>query len=109
MHLGKRPVVAEVIVRQQHVERYPPLVERNQKSSKTAVQRIDVIKELKTVGLAPGQDLTSEAHEQITDIAFQVGLEETLPIGPYLPQALARAGDRDVDLIEGDRRHHVPD
>jgi len=85
----ERPERAQVIARARHVERQPPLVERDEEAAEGVVERVDVVEQPEHVGLAPGEDLAADAEEERTLLEVDVAEEEAV--------ALARDTAQEVD------------
>src|SRR5881396_2417026 len=85
----QRPHGAEVVARARHVEREPPLVERDEEAAEGVVERVDVVEQTEHVGLAPGEDLAADAEEDRPLLEVDVAEEEAV--------ALARDAAQEVD------------
>src|SRR5262249_16889241 len=75
-----RPDRADLIAAADHVQRQPSLVERDEESAERVVERIDVVEEPEHVGLAPGENLASDADEHGPLLDVEVGEEEAVPV-----------------------------
>ena len=117
--IGERPELAETIARTEHVERDAPLVESDQETSETGIQRIDVVEQAKDVRLPPGEDLTSHPEKDGTLLDVQVAEEELVSLPAEAAESLDAAVDErlghlgaqetgDGREIELDRPQGVP-
>ena len=74
--VANRPHRAKAPLRPQHVERYPPLIEGNQKPAKEVIQRVDLVQEPERIRLTPGQVLPADAQKERPFSDVKIPLKE---------------------------------